>query len=789
MIQPELTFSNGGKAMFLKYFLGAVMFLSLVTFSGYGQKTFLLSGKVVDLSGRTIPDGTVKLTSPTDSMLIKSVQVNGGSFSFGLINGGQYSLKISSIGFNDDVKNLSIDQDANLVVILADSSTKLNEVQISGSKQIFSNNNGNIKVNIENTILSQIPNTIDLLSKLPAVQLSSDKEKVNIVGRGEPLIYLDNQRVTLNDLNSLSTNDIKTIEIVQNPSSKYEAEGRSVIVITRNKTTSDGSTFALSTTNSLKRYFHSRNGLNVNFKKKKLEFKGNLQYNHSNLWESNSNDFTIADQDIATNYRVYSIGSRIQAILNGGLYYQISDTDYFSANISKRFQDGDFVNTTDTYIRQPGSEDSILTLNNNQSGKPLFKANFNFNKRLEKLDGQLFLGAQYAHFAHDLASNIYNDYNRIGTALSQNRQQNYGVNIYSGRADFEKSLRKDVRFEIGSSISSATSNSVLKQTEYMPTINSASDFDYAEVIFAAYTQITGKINKVNYSLGLRAEHTNVDGGDGSSSLIAKNYTDFFPKANIDFPLANANLSFNYAKSIVRPNYTAMSQLTTYINPFFEWANNIDIRPTIKKELSATLQVKNSSIGLTYYKVDDPVYYAIDYNEEIRTLRMINTNYTSESGLNLNLTIPYKTKIWTSTNSFTGILNKVKDPAAVIDKAKPYLYLYSNNEFKLPAGYTLMISGWGTTKRDEGIFKRNAMYAIDTAVSKKFFKNLSTTLSFNSILSTQEAKENFIVNNIVSKGVYFADVREISLSLKYAFGNIKDSRYKNKEVNENLNRIN
>jgi hypothetical protein len=126
--------------------------------------------------------------------------------------------------------------------------------------------------------------------------------------------------------------------------------------------------------------------------------------------------------------------------------------------------------------------------------------------------------------------------------------------------------------------------------------------------------------------------------------------------------------------------------------------------------------------------------------------------------------------------------------AIINRVKPYVYLYSNNQFKLPAGYTIMISGWGVTKREEGIFERNAMYAVDTAVSKTFFKKLSATLSFNSLLSTQQAKETFTINSIVSQGIYFADVREISLGLKYAFGNIKDSKYKNKEVDENMNRI-
>ncbi|WP_432712540.1 outer membrane beta-barrel protein [Pedobacter sp.] len=774
--------------MTLKHFFKTFLFFSFLSFSVFAQKNFVLSGQIVDLAGKTIPNGTVKLLD-TNSEIVKAVQVKEGVFSIESVPEGRYLLNTSSIGFNDDIKNIILNRDTSLILIMVDNSTLLNEVQISGTKQNFSNSKGNIKVNIENTILSQVPSAIELLSKLPAVQLSPDGEKLSIVGRGDPLIYLDNQRITLNDLNSLATNDIKTIEIVHNPSSKYEAEGRSVIIITRNKSTADGSIVTLSTTNSFKRNFHSRNGLNVNIKKDRLEFKGNMQYNYLNLWESNSNDFNITDEDIATKYRVYSIDTRRQTIINGGLYYQLNETDYLSANVSKRYQGSVFTNTTDTYIKQPESEDFIHTIINNKEVRPLFNSNVNFNKKFKEQNGQIFLGVQYAQFSHDLASNIYNNYNETETVLSQDRKQNYGVDVVSARADFDKLLKNEMKVEIGANFSSAASNSILKQTDYMPALHLASDFAYEEQISSAYTQVSGKIKRANFSAGLRMENTNVNGTGGAASLmLKKNYTDFFPKATFDFPLTDGNLSVNYAKSIVRPNYTSMSQITAYINPFFEWANNINIKPTIQQEVSATLQVKDNSIGLTYYRVNNPVYYAVEYNEENRKLRMINTNYESESGLNLNIIIPFKSSIWTSTNTITGIINKVNEPMAVINKIKPYVYLYSNNEIKLPAGYTLMISGWGMTKREEGIFERNAMYAIDTAVSKTFFKKLNATLSFNSLLSSQEAKENFTVNSIISQGIYFADVREISLGLKYAFGNIKDSKYKNKEIDENMNRI-
>jgi hypothetical protein len=76
-----------------------------------------------------------------------------------------------------------------------DSISKLNEVVISQNKKTFTNTNGNIKVDVASSIYNSIPNTIDLLAKLPTVQISSDKENITVVGKGNPLIYIDNQKV------------------------------------------------------------------------------------------------------------------------------------------------------------------------------------------------------------------------------------------------------------------------------------------------------------------------------------------------------------------------------------------------------------------------------------------------------------------------------------------------------------------------------------------------------------------------------------------------------------------
>ncbi|HEY0176945.1 MAG TPA: outer membrane beta-barrel family protein, partial [Pedobacter sp.] len=402
-----------------------------------------------------------------------------------------------------------------------------------------------------------------------------------------------------------------------------------------------------------------------------------------------------------------------------------------------------------------------------------------------------FVGGQYSKFTQQINSEISNDYNNTAYLLSQNRQQSYLIDVLTGRADFEKSFKNEMKWEAGTNISDARSNSRLNIQNYNPQRQSASDYNYAEKIYSAYTQLSGKISKIGYSAGLRMENTRVQGGyqDSLTLSVNRNYTKLFPKASVNIPVGETKtLTLGYSKSITRPNYSSSSQITTYINPFFEWSHNINISPSITQEVSATVQYKEISWGASYYRINNPVYYSTEYNDQTNTLRMIDKNYALESGINLTGTVPFKYKGWTSTNTLVATKDQITDPAAITGKSAPYLYFYSNNQFKLPGGYDFMVSGWGITKRNEGIFERNAMAAIDTTITKTFFKKLTCSLSYNSIISTGQAKENFNVNDVVSRGVYYLNNREVAMSLKYAFGKLKDSKYKNRDVNDDLNRI-
>lgn len=671
-------------------------------------------------------------------------------------------------------------------------SNTLKEVVVAQNKKTFTNTNGNIKVDVANSIYNSIPNTVDLLSKLPTVQVSSDKESISVIGRGNPLIYIDNQKVGMNDLNALAVADIKTIEIVQNPSSKYEAEGRSVILITRKFSKKDGFRTEIYETASFKKKYNNYMGFNSSFKKNKIEWKANFSYNKLQPWENHSIDYQIPDAEIASKYDVTAYSKKRQFIFGGSLFYKINEDDYFSFSVNSKLQRDVFPINTFTYNKNREVVNNVLTYSDNDNKKNFINSFLNYSKKIKAIDTQVFTGFQYSNFDQGMWSEVENNYNNTQLELAQLRDQKFKVNVFSGKLDVEKKFKNEMKFEIGGLYAAADSKSDSDILDYGNNENEITHYDFKEQNLAGYSQLSGKIKKVDFSVGFRVENTNVDGKFKTdlSPLINKNYTNFFPKAQFSLAIdSTKNISINYAKSISRPNYSSLSQGTTYINPYFLYARNINLDPTIVNEISSTFQYHDKSVKLTYYQNTDPVYNSFFYDKDLNIMTFKDVNFDKESAFVLDFEVPFRYKSWTITNSFVFVSEKIEDASAVFLSSKPYAYYYSNNEFKLQKGYTLVAGFRGVTKQNKGVFERNARAMLDLAVSKTFFKNWNCSLNFNNVFKKINEEEVFTINNINSKAIYLVDDREISISIRYSFGKVKETEFTGKKMEENSDRVN
>lgn len=670
-----------------------------------------------------------------------------------------------------------------------DSINQMEEIVVEGKTKTFIYKNGNVKVDIANSILKAVPSTLDLLAKLPKVQINPDKTTISVIGKGNPLLYLDSQRIEMNDLLALSVDDIKSIEIINNPSSKYEAEGRAVILITRKMNRKEGFQTIISETVSFKKRFNNYAGINSSLKLKKTEFKANFNYNALNVWESNGNNYEISSNNIVSNYRVVGLTSRDNYVFGGGIYHTINKDDSFSFSINGNLKKDDFELKTRTNNIANGEQNNLNTLGIANGDRNFINSFLNYNKKINS-SSSLFTGFQYSNFNSNSIINSENNYNETNFQPFQKLDQDFKVNVFSGRLDFEIKFSNEMKWETGIIYSSADANSDFKLQNFEQNADSDSKYNLKEKNTSGYTQLSGTLKKVSWLFGLRVENTNIKGkyDDETVASVQKNYTNFFPKAQIEIAIDSVKtLTFNYARNIIRPNYSETSHGQTYINPYFAFSSNINLNPAISDEISANFQYNDKSVKLTYYNNKNVINYGFQYNEAENLLNFRPENFDKETGYNLEFTLPFSHRFWTSSNVFSVILNKIEDKNAFASDAKPYLYYYSNHIFKLKNDWTISLIGWGLSNRREGVFQRNTLFNLDGAISKTY-KNISCTVSYNNIFKNNKYTENFQVNNVSTKAFFLVDNYEFSVALKYTFGKLKESIFKEKQINENSGRI-
>jgi hypothetical protein len=757
------------------------------------QESFSILGKVFDAETNTIQVGDILLLEAQSKSLVKYTTLVEGAFALEEVTSGNYILEIRALGFSPYQTNLLMTQNRELSIVLEESTEELEEVEVVAAKNPIEYNSGNLKANVQNPYFSSIPDPFDLLSRLPGIQIGTDRESISILGKGTPLIYLGNQRISIEEFSALPIDGIETLEIINNPSAKYEAEGRAVLLVRLKRNANLGLQGSIQETASQKRNFNNFLTLNSSYAHKNWTFRGNLGYNQLLQWESNSFLFEIPEREVLVDYLVLILRNvRVQWNPGLGFYHQWNDTDYISLNASARLQTDNAPFFTDTFISDRGNENFIVTNTKNDNSKDYYSASFNYNKKLTN-SWNLFTGLQYSGFRQVLDSELRNSIDDSPFTFDETREQEYSINALAFRFDIEKVLSENVKWEWGANISRAKADAFTEIEELTANSSTQIDFDYEEELYAGYSSLSGKLDKkIDFELGLRVEYNKVNGTVATEDIpvISRANTNTFPKANFTFEIdSSKTLSMNYGRSIRRPDFSRASSITVFINPFLEGSGNVNLRPTLTDELSVNYQMGKKSLFVTAYQSTNPTNFTISYDEAMDTAILSLVNLEKEIGFYSGVTLPYTKGIWTSNSTVTLNYNQLKNSSALLSSANPFLYVYTNHQFKIAKDTTLALGAWAMGKRQEGIFQRNSMVFLETSISKTFFKNWDCTLRFNDITRGTNFEERYAIGGGIADGIYFSDLKEVALSLKYRFGNTEKAKFKNRDVDDNLERIN
>jgi len=785
------------------YILVAALSLS---FSALGQAV-KVSGTLTDAAGSPLEIANVLLLNEAGE-LVTGEFVYDGAYAFNAPASGNYELRFTAIGYTDGGMPLVIPAGVNSHEIptfsIETAGINMATVEVTAlRKPFFENQGGKLIVNVAESQLAAGSTVQELLSKTPTVQ-AGEEGGVSVFGKGKAIVLLDGRRVTGDELSSLPAEDIEKIEVIANPSARYEATGRAVINVISKKNRRQGAFLNFLSAQKIGRHWRTSNGGQASFRNEKINLDGAYYYHpykkeYTDEYERDQGDVFLSqridrlrDRYRMHTYRVlldYNIGPESGV----GLQYRgnvLGDRTQVN-NVNQITGAGDLTGILNTSNGQQNNARNSLTLNywknfGDEGRKLVFFAdvtNYDGNAS-EKFDErfQLRNGAEERRLRTSTTANAIT----ISTA-----QVDYELPVHEKKGLLTTGLR-------GTSINSKSSLlfEEMVGNEMVEDDNLSNEYAYLESIGAAYVDYEDAFGKLKVNAGLRAEHTLANGESRAADgvVIERDYLSLFPSVGVAYPLAEQlEMSLKYGKRIERPSFQDMDPFLVYIDSLSYSQGNPALRPAFVSSLDYSLTYRQfASFNIGYQVVNDALFQFVEpIPGQEGGARLSMRNLDQVRTFSLGLTLPYQTKKWTTVNNFGMKWNEVAITldGEQVEFNRPLWYAAFYNSLKIGKGFAVEATVQYNSSGQQGIFTFNPMLKTNVAISKKLLDDkLTLTLSANDLfdIERQGTRLNIAGLNVTTESFY--DAHWIQFVARYRIGVSKNSRVDRSIGSENLNRI-
>ena len=819
-------------------------------------------GKLTDADGRPVSGASVMLmrkkmdsvTKKLKEVLVKGmITKSNGDFSFDeLPVMGNLQLKISSSGFKAAEQSISFmpkmepgaarpaagaipsfDKDMGNIKLTTDAkqlqdvtiTSVTPPVRLSADKKIF---------NVEKNIMSAGGTGLDVMRNVPSVNVDIDG---NVTLRNSPPQILVDGRPTTLTLDQIPADAIESVEVITNPSAKYDASGGGAgilnIVLKKNKKSGYNG--------NLRAGVDKRGAINgggdFSFRQNKLNFTAAINGN-----QNKGRTTGITDRLNLLDIPQTSVLQSNYNKTKGGFLFGKIGLDYFVTNRTTLSLTGIKVHGE----FNPNETINITTDSLFNSGK-ISNASNRITKGFRAFNGQgLVFGLKHL-FPEEgqeltLDANFFNSKNNNNSLYTTNyfARNNNVTNtelqkaIGSGnnknfviQADFVKPLSKLTKLETGvraaiSHRNNINNNYLFNDGTYIIIPAATSNYSNKDKVYAAYATLSSNIKNFSYKLGIRAEHSDYTGTLTNTGEQFKNSypVSLFPSVFLSQQLKNKQqLQLSYSRRINRPNFFQLIPFTDYTDKLNITKGNPNLVPEFTQSLELsylkTFKGNNTLLGSVYYKHTDNLitrYLTQQADPVTGTDELINTYINANSSYSAGAEVTaqnYLTKWWdisTNINVYNSKVNTTNAPTAS-QSALWSMFGKFNSNFKLPSNFTIQFTTTYQSKTNLPVNNNPGMggppmmqsqsssqgyilpsWGMDLAIKKSFLKNnaASVSLSINDIFKTR-------VSNQYSSSEYFTqtynrlrDPQMVKLNLNYRFGKIDASLFKRKSNKGEMN---
>ncbi len=761
-----------------------------------------------------VHDSSMVSTSTTDSAGIYVLPIAGNDIVMVLAFYPGYGKKYSIPFFVSD-KNASYKVDD---IKLEGTSLFLKGVQVSAEKPFIEHQLDKTIYNIENSIIAAGNNVLEVLKKLPGITVDINNN-IAVMGKGGVMVLIDGRTSYMsaedlaNYLKSINASQIEKIEVITNPSAKYDAAGKAVINIIFKKDKNIGFNGEVTTGAEQGFYGGLHEGINMNYKLKHWNFFGSYSYSYNKSLNYNLltygflNNDVIQNEFISNNVRTFTEQDNSE---RAGVDFTPTDKQtigfVFDGSQMNSVLNKTYVNSM--YTGAASQLDSTMILNGHRNHLTNnLSYDMYYNWKIDSAGKELNADMEYDNFTqHFRELDITNYYATDGTLLHSPTNLLFflpiNVSVIAAKIDYTQPLGKKGKLDLGLKASTvSTANiadykNVVDNVYYVDTTKT-NNFSYTENIYAGYANYSYKASsKLFLQTGLRGEETQSKGVQiVHDTTFTRSYFNLFPSALVNYKLdSNNTLNLSYSRRISRPDYHSLNPFILVINPYTFDEGNPDLLPTIVNILEASLSLgryvnitagysfQNNVISqVTYENAKTFVSYDIPEN-----LSNANTYYTLWT-----ITIPVST--WfTSMNTINGWRDDYYGELQGADFSNIHYSWYANslNTFALKKGWSAELSFQYASLRIEGINLYQPFYTVDAGIKKRFAKDRGT-VSFNVSDIFQSENQNYTEQYLNTNFTedFHRDSRRVHLTLTWKLGRSEFERQeKQKAAADEMNRV-
>lgn len=762
------------KHVFFTLILSVSAFLS---FSQNQEHSYSVQGYIFDNATQgPLEFVAVSVFNAADSTIISgNITDEHGFFKIEATPGNLYLLielisyqakKVSNIHVSTNNQHLDLG-----VMYIGTDAEMLQAIQITGKKSETSFALDKRVFNVGQDLSNRGGTAVDVLDNVPSVTVDVDGN-VSLRGSGNVKILIDGKPGGMDNANgsnvlkTLQANMIDRIEVITNPSAKYEAESMSGIInIILKKNTQAGINGSFELSGGWPENYGA--GANINYRKGRTNFFLNYGLNFGNSPADGFNYLELYNKD-TTNATYTSrkvVRDRLSHSFRAGMDYSITDnqilTGTFSYRTSRsnntttvRYFDYSFLPGQTTGIDYIPREYYTERLETEIEKSPSLEYALNYTKKFKQEGRELSASIQYSNYQEDEVSDYLEGSYYLGQ-LEGNNQTQRADNEEKERQtiltlDYIHPINKDSKFETGmrTQLRKITNDYLTEDLindvwEKIPEFSN--QFIYNENVVAGYAIYGSKIDRLSYQAGLRAEYTDFSTELVESQLKSpRNYFKFFPSGHINYEFEGQNqVQLSYSRRIRRPHFWTLI-------PFYTFSDNRNIssgNPLLNPEYTDSYELghikywTNGNIGTNIYwrHTTDVIQRITQFNPDGTTLSLP-INLATNDNTGLEFLFAYNPLKWLrldgSANIFRAKLNGQyegqdfsTDNYSWFGRLGSKFSFWKNAEFQLRLNYRAPI--------DIPQGRQKEMYLIDVAFSKDFLKNNATfTLSARDLLNTR-----------------------------------------------------